>query len=97
MGKGYSDYVYAVKVYPGDLGTKGGILTDEFARALREDGSVIDGLYAAGNCSASGWDALIRGLDLLWGRPRSSGTSARGTWPDGPTSRLTPSLHQPAE
>ena len=45
--------LYAAKVYPGDLGTKGGILTDEFARALREDGSVIDGLYAAGNCSAS--------------------------------------------
>jgi 3-oxosteroid 1-dehydrogenase len=44
---------YAVKVFPGDLGTKGGILTDEFARALREDGSVIEGLYAAGNCSAS--------------------------------------------
>lgn len=44
---------YAVKVYPGDLGTKGGILTDEHARALREDGSVIEGLYAAGNCSAS--------------------------------------------
>jgi 3-oxosteroid 1-dehydrogenase len=44
---------YAVKVFPGDLGTKGGILTDEHARALREDGSVIDRLYAAGNCSAS--------------------------------------------
>lgn len=44
---------YAVRVFPGDLGTKGGILTDEHARALREDGSVIDGLYAAGNCSAS--------------------------------------------
>lgn len=44
---------YAAKVYPGDLGTKGGVLTDEHARALREDGSVIEGLYAAGNCSAS--------------------------------------------
>lgn len=44
---------HAVKVYPGDLGTKGGILTDEHARALREDGSVIEGLYAAGNASAS--------------------------------------------
>ncbi len=44
---------YAVKVYPGDLGTKGGVLTDEHARALREDGSVIEGLFAAGNCSAS--------------------------------------------
>jgi 3-oxosteroid 1-dehydrogenase len=44
---------YAVKVYPGDLGTKGGILTDQHARALRNDGTVIEGLYAAGNCSAS--------------------------------------------
>jgi 3-oxosteroid 1-dehydrogenase len=37
---------------PGDLGTKGGIRTDVHARALRDDGSVIDGLYAAGNASA---------------------------------------------
>ena len=34
---------YAVAVYPGDLGTFGGILTDEHARVLRDDGSVIDG------------------------------------------------------
>ncbi|HEY3545670.1 MAG TPA: FAD-binding protein [Propionicimonas sp.] len=44
---------YATKVYPGDLGTKGGLLTDELARVLRADGSVIDGLYAAGNTTAS--------------------------------------------
>ncbi len=44
---------YAVKIVPGDLGTKGGIVTDERARALRPDGSVIDGLYAAGNCSSA--------------------------------------------
>ncbi len=44
---------YATRIYPGDLGTKGGILTDEHARALREDGTVIKGLYAAGNSSAS--------------------------------------------
>ncbi|MEA5053653.1 MAG: FAD-dependent oxidoreductase [Propionicimonas sp.] len=43
----------AVQIVAGDLGTKGGVLTDEFARALREDGSVIEGLYAAGNNSAS--------------------------------------------
>ncbi|HBX80127.1 MAG: FAD-binding protein [Propionibacteriaceae bacterium] len=43
----------ALEIVAGDLGTKGGILTDEHARALREDGSVIDGLYAAGNCSAA--------------------------------------------
>ncbi|HWV27006.1 MAG TPA: 3-oxosteroid 1-dehydrogenase [Aeromicrobium sp.] len=44
---------YAVKIVPGDLGTKGGIVTDERARALRPDGTVIEGLYAAGNCSAA--------------------------------------------
>ncbi|WP_067433014.1 3-oxosteroid 1-dehydrogenase [Nocardioides jensenii] len=44
---------YAVKVVPGDLGTKGGIVTDAKARALRPDGSVIDGLYATGNVSSA--------------------------------------------
>jgi len=43
----------AYRVVLGDLGTKGGVVTDEDARALREDGGVIPGLYAAGNCSAS--------------------------------------------
>lgn len=43
---------YAVKMVPGDLGTKGGIVTDEHGRALRADGSVIEGLYAAGNTGA---------------------------------------------
>ena len=44
---------YAVKIVPGDLGTKGGLVTDERARVLRPDGSAIDGLYAAGNCSSA--------------------------------------------
>ena len=44
---------YAVKIVPGDLGTKGGLRTDARARVLREDGSVIPGLYAAGNASAA--------------------------------------------
>lgn len=43
----------ALKIYPGDLGTKGGLLSDEHARVLRKDGSVIEGLYAAGNNTAS--------------------------------------------
>jgi 3-oxosteroid 1-dehydrogenase len=43
---------YAIKIVPGDLGTKGGLRTDERARVLRADGSVIEGLYAAGNTSA---------------------------------------------
>lgn len=44
---------YAFKILPGDLGTKGGLRTDARARVLRADGSVIQGLYAAGNVSAS--------------------------------------------
>ncbi len=43
---------YAIKIVPGDLGTKGGMRTDERARVVRADGGVIDGLYAAGNTSA---------------------------------------------
>jgi 3-oxosteroid 1-dehydrogenase len=44
---------YAVKIVPGDLGTKGGMRTDAHARVLRPDGTVIPGLYAAGNASAA--------------------------------------------
>jgi 3-oxosteroid 1-dehydrogenase len=43
---------YGVALYPGDVGTSGGVVTDEFARALRPDGSVIEGLYVTGNSSA---------------------------------------------
>jgi 3-oxosteroid 1-dehydrogenase len=43
---------YAVRIVPGDLGTKGGLRTDTRARVLREDGTHIPGLYAAGNASA---------------------------------------------
>ncbi|MFD8224500.1 3-oxosteroid 1-dehydrogenase [Streptomyces massasporeus] len=44
---------HAFRIVPGDLGTKGGLRTDARARVLREDGSVIPGLYAAGNASAA--------------------------------------------
>jgi 3-oxosteroid 1-dehydrogenase len=43
----------AFKLVPGDIGTKGGLLTDEHAQVLGEDGAPITGLYAAGNSSAS--------------------------------------------
>jgi 3-oxosteroid 1-dehydrogenase len=43
---------YAFRVVLGDLGTKGGLQTDEDARVLREDGTTIPGLYATGNTSA---------------------------------------------
>ncbi|WP_060511910.1 FAD-binding protein [Pseudomonas sp. NBRC 111124] len=44
---------YAMRLDAGDIGTKGGLLTNAQAQVLREDGSTIAGLYAIGNCSAS--------------------------------------------
>lgn len=44
---------YAVAMYPGDVGTCGGVVTDRFGRVLRGDDSVIGGLYATGNSTAS--------------------------------------------
>jgi len=44
---------YAARIVVSDLGTKGGVRTDVDARVLRADGSPIEGLYAAGNTSAS--------------------------------------------
>lgn len=43
---------YAVRMYPGDVGTAGGLVTDEYARVLKEDGSTLEGLYATGNSTA---------------------------------------------
>jgi 3-oxosteroid 1-dehydrogenase len=43
---------WAVQLVPGDVGTCGGVVTDAHARVQRADGSVIEGLYAAGNCAA---------------------------------------------
>jgi 3-oxosteroid 1-dehydrogenase len=44
---------WAAAVYPGDVGTCGGAIANERAEVIRSDGSVIEGLYAAGNCTAS--------------------------------------------
>ena len=44
---------YAVRVYSGCLGTKGGPKTDDQARVLDLDGAPIEGLYAAGNAMAA--------------------------------------------
>jgi 3-oxosteroid 1-dehydrogenase len=44
---------HAIPVIPGDVGTLGGVVTDDKARVLREDGSPIPGLYATGVSAAS--------------------------------------------
>ena len=45
--------LYAFRLILSDLGTNGGIRTDEDARALRADGTPIEGLYATGNASSA--------------------------------------------
>jgi 3-oxosteroid 1-dehydrogenase len=44
---------YAIQVFSGALGTKGGPATDTTARVIDLDGNVIPGLYAAGNAMSS--------------------------------------------
>jgi len=40
---------YAIRLWPGDIGSATGLVGDENGRLLRRDGSVIEGLYACGN------------------------------------------------
>ena len=46
MGPVKESPFYAIRIFPGDAGTRGGLLTDEFARVLRKNGDVIHGLFA---------------------------------------------------
>jgi succinate dehydrogenase/fumarate reductase flavoprotein subunit len=52
---------YAVKMVLSDLGTCGGLRTDDRARVLREDGGVIAGLYAVGNTAANAFGTTYPG------------------------------------
>ncbi|MEO3999625.1 FAD-dependent oxidoreductase [Mesorhizobium sp. CAU 1732] len=49
LGKLETAPYYAVKLWPGDIGSAMGLVGDAQARLLRKDGSVIEGLYACGN------------------------------------------------
>ncbi len=40
---------YAVRLYPGDIGAATGLVTNENACVLKQDGAIIDRLYACGN------------------------------------------------
>jgi 3-oxosteroid 1-dehydrogenase len=44
---------YALPVYPGDIGSNGGLATNEHAQVLDTSGAPIAGLYACGNLAAS--------------------------------------------
>jgi 3-oxosteroid 1-dehydrogenase len=44
---------YATRVLPADVGTCGGVITNEYAQVLDDQERVIDGLYATGNTTAT--------------------------------------------
>jgi 3-oxosteroid 1-dehydrogenase len=44
---------YATRVFPADVGTCGGVITNEYAQVLGEQDRVIEGLYATGNITAT--------------------------------------------
>ncbi|MDR3417200.1 MAG: FAD-dependent oxidoreductase [Nevskia sp.] len=76
---------YAVQLYPGDVGTYGGLLTDTHARVLRPDGTVIAGLYATGTSTASVMGGVEVGPGgsigpaLTWGYLAARHAIAEGT------------------
>ncbi|OBB98839.1 3-ketosteroid-delta-1-dehydrogenase [Mycobacterium sp. 852013-50091_SCH5140682] len=59
---------YAVKVVLSDLGTCGGVQADDLGRVLREDGSVVEGLYAVGNTAANAFGASYPGAGATIGQ-----------------------------
>jgi 3-oxosteroid 1-dehydrogenase len=42
-----------MRTWPGELGTKGGLMVDAKSRVLNASGNAIPGLYATGNCTAA--------------------------------------------
>jgi 3-oxosteroid 1-dehydrogenase len=44
---------FATRIFPGDVGTCGGVVTNEYAQVIDEQDQVIDGLYATGNITAT--------------------------------------------
>lgn len=58
---------YAIPIYPCDLGTNGGLATDENGRVLDTEGRVIDGLYAIGNASAAAMGRTYPGAGATLG------------------------------
>ena len=60
--------LYAVRVVLSDLGTCGGIRADADARALRPDGTPIEGLYAIGNTAANAFGNRYPGAGATIGQ-----------------------------
>lgn len=58
---------YAMPIYPGDIGTNGGLRTDDRARVVDAKGAAIAGLYAVGNNAASAMGESYPGAGVTIG------------------------------
>jgi predicted oxidoreductase len=61
-------HLFAVQVVLSDLGTCGGIFTDDRARALRADGTPVAGLYAIGNAAGNAFGDRYPGAGATIGQ-----------------------------
>ncbi len=69
---------YGIEIYPGDIGTKGGLLTDANAQVKDREGRPIPGLYAIGNSSASPMGRYYPGAGATLGPAMTFGYIAAG-------------------
>ena len=67
---------YALPIYPGDIGTSGGLVTDENARVLNGADKPIAGLYAIGNTAASAMGGSYPGAGVTIGPAMTFGYAA---------------------
>ena len=57
---------YAMPIYPGDIGTNGGLLTNDKAQVIKKNGKPIEGLYAVGTMRHLQWGELSRRRGDNW-------------------------------
>jgi len=83
---------YAVAVQPADLGMAAGLVTDEHARVLQDDGQAIPGLYACGNDMQSVMNGAYPGPGITLGPALVFGYVAarHATQAAGASTRITP-------
>ncbi len=67
---------YAMPVYPGDIGTKGGIRTNAHGQAVNTQGQAVPGLYAIGNTAASVMGGSYPGAGATLGPAMTFGYTA---------------------
>ncbi|MDX2274605.1 MAG: FAD-dependent oxidoreductase [Hyphomonadaceae bacterium] len=67
---------YALPIHPGDIGTSGGLVTDEHARVLDQTNRPIGGLYAIGNTAASSMGGSYPGAGVTIGPAMTFGYAA---------------------